>query len=55
MAKLTVQATRGSSAPVAGSHGTNSAVTICISVTDEEGKPVDGLSKEAFKLQTLHS
>jgi hypothetical protein len=47
MAKLTVQATRGSSTAV---DATVSPVTLCVSVTDEEGKPVDGLSKQAFTL-----
>lgn len=52
MAKLTVQATRGSSTAV---DATVSPVTLCVSVTDEEGKPIDGLSKQAFRLTVLQT
>ena len=52
MAKLTVQATRGSSTAV---DATVSPVTLCVSVTNEEGKPVDELSKQAFTLTILQT
>jgi hypothetical protein len=50
MAKLTVEATGGSSAPVAE---TVSPAKLCVSVTDEEEKPVDGLSENAFTFTLL--
>ena len=50
MAKLTAEAARGSSAAADGTP-----VTLCVSVTDEEGKPVAGLSKQAFKLTVLNT